>query len=48
MFGNQVSEKEIDFKWTIEDDFERLKLDKIVKLTEVRLAKSSVGTISGI
>ena len=40
LFGKQVNENEIDFEWTIQEDYERLQLDKIVKLREVRLART--------
>ena len=48
LFGKQVNENEINFKWTIQEDYERLQLDKIVKLSEVRLAKGKVSSLASI
>ena len=40
LFGKQINENTIDFKWTIQEDYERLQLDKIVKLSEIRLVET--------
>ena len=38
IFGEQVPDEEINFKWTVEEDFEKLGLTKMVKLIDIKLA----------
>ena len=38
MFGEQVFDDKIDFRWTIQEEYEKLGLNKLVKLQEIKLA----------
>ena len=51
LFGEQVNESQTDFYWTVKDDYEKLDIDKLIRLKEVRIAggvDDQLGPLSGI
>ena len=48
LFAEQVSEDKIEFRWTIQEDYEKLNLSKLAKLQEVRLAGDGNLGLTGI